>query len=88
MLLRFSHDNRVTFLQNFVYRNQGLERLNFVGKHRLTTRNRSATESVHHIRNTGHAYLSQHAHFHASPEGGRRLVVPRIDDTAPNMFPW
>jgi hypothetical protein len=36
----------VTFLQNFVYRNQGLERLNFVGKHRLTIRDRSATKSV------------------------------------------
>jgi hypothetical protein len=46
MLLRFSHHNRVTFLQNFMYRNQGLERLNFVGKHRLTARSQSATKSV------------------------------------------
>jgi hypothetical protein len=41
----------VTFLQNFMYRNQGFECLDFVGKHRLTTRKRSATESVYHIHN-------------------------------------
>lgn len=42
----------------------------------------------YHIRNIATHSLSHHAHFHASPEGGRRLVVPRIDDTTPDMFPW
>jgi hypothetical protein len=30
---------------------------------------------------------SKNVHFHASPEGSRRLMVPGIDDTTPHMFP-
>lgn len=37
MLLRLAHNNRVTFLQNLVNGNQGLERLDLVGKDRLPT---------------------------------------------------
>lgn len=33
-------------------------------------------------------HVFQNIHFHASPESRRRLVVPRVNDTAPHMFPY
>jgi hypothetical protein len=30
----------------------------------------------------------KYIHFHARPEGGRRLVVPRVHNAAPHMLPY
>jgi hypothetical protein len=38
MLLRLTDDDRMTLLQNLVYGDKSLERLYFVGKHRLPMR--------------------------------------------------
>ena len=87
VLLRFPHNGVVTFLENLVDRDQGLERLDLVGENGLpvTSERESAIASPSCFR---HSNISkQHIHFHARPESCRRLVVPRVHDTAAHMFP-
>lgn len=82
MLLCLPDHDRVSFLQNLVYRDEGLERLDFVGEDRLSVGERQLAPYPPTL------LLYRHVHFHTSPEGRRRLVIPCVNDTTADMFPW
>lgn len=88
MLLRFAHNNGMTFLENLVDRDERLERLDLVGKDRLPAAKQDTSAPGPSISLTIERYTGGDIHFHTRPEGGRRLVVPCVDDTAPHMLPY
>ena len=71
----------MSFLENLVNSDQGLECLYFISEDRLASwRVRLAALSAIKTQR------SQDAHFHASPERLRRFMVPGIDNTCAHMF--
>lgn len=84
VLLRLAHDDRVTLLENLVYRDEGLECLDLVGENGLP----AIGDSWSAIPSLGHIIVSSNdVHFHAGPESRRRLMVPCVDNAASHMFP-
>ena len=88
MLLRLANNHGVALLKDLVYRDQGLERLDLVGEDGLPVKNEAVSAIMRTTAPFHACRVSQNIHFHASPESRRRLVVPRIDDAAPHMFPY
>lgn len=69
-------------------RDERLERLDLVGKDRLPAAKQDTSAPGPSISLTIERYTGGDIHFHTRPEGGRRLVVPCVDDTAPHMLPY
>lgn len=88
MLLCLADNHGVALLENLVYRDQGLERLDLVGKDGLPVNKEDMSANSEVTTRFYACWVLENIHFHASPESRRRLVVPRIDDAAPHMFPY
>lgn len=67
MRLRLANRNRMTLLEDFVYRNEGLESLHFVCKDRLSAQYSVVSLSLHHHLHRGE---KEDEHFHTRPKGG------------------
>lgn len=70
----------MSFLKHLVYRDESFEHLDFILQDRLSIRVTLLAHWPHG------AMREASSRFHAAPEGLRRLVVPCINDAAPDMF--
>lgn len=87
MLLGLPHHNGMAFLENLVDRDKGFERLDLVGKDRLSAMIEHTSARLFQRLFRYQCHIRYHSHFHARPKGRRRLVVPCVHDTAPHMLP-
>jgi hypothetical protein len=77
MALCLPDDNRMTFLEEFVDGDQGLEGLDFIGEDGLPAGKSTDGVGLEGI---------EGIHFHAGPKGVGGFMVPCVDDAAPNML--
>ena len=82
ILLCLFHNNRMTLLQNFMYRNQCFEGLYLICQYRLPT-----NPVIKCSTDRGMSCGGSNLHFQTRPKRQGGFVIPSVDYSSSNMFP-